>query len=100
MRELKHIDVLSAAKVSAVLAAIWGFIIALISLPFITMAGTAIGGASSAGFNVAPLLVGFGAASIIIAPIVMAVLGFISGAIAAFLYNVVAGWIGGVKLDL
>lgn len=101
MRVLKHIDVLSAAKVSAVLCAIWGFIIALISLPFIAIAGTFGTYAGTAtGLNMAPLMLGLGIASIIVMPIIMAILGFIMGAIGAFFYNVAAKYVGGIKLDL
>ena len=101
MRVLKHIDVLSAAKVTAVISAIWGFIIAIISLPFLAVASTATSYAgAAAGFNMAPLLLGFGIASIVIAPILGAIMGFIMGAIGAFFYNVAAKYVGGVELDL
>jgi len=101
MRVLKHIGVTSAAKVSAVLCAIWGFIIAVISLPFLAIASSAASYAgASAGFNMAPMMLGFGIASIIITPILMAIMGFIMGAIGAFFYNVVAKYVGGVELDL
>jgi hypothetical protein len=45
-------------------------------------------------------MVGLGVASIIIVPIMMAIMGFIMGAIGAFLYNVAAKYVGGVQLDL
>jgi hypothetical protein len=31
---------------------------------------------------------------------VYAILGFIAGIIVAFVYNVLAGWIGGIKIEL
>ena len=102
MRVLKHIDVLSSAKVSAVLCAIWGFIIALISLPFIAIAGTfgTYAGSTATGLNMAPLMLGLGAVSIIVMPIIMAIVGFIMGAIGAFFYNIAAKYVGGIQLDL
>jgi len=101
MNVLKHIDVLSAAKVAAVLAAIWGFIMAIIFIPIIAMAGSASSYAGAAtGFNMAPLLLGLGVASIVIFPIIGAILGFICGAIYAFLYNVAAKYVGGIEIDL
>lgn len=101
MRELKKIDILSAAKVTAIVSAIWGFIIALISLPFLAIASTASSYAgAAAGFDMAPLMLGFGIASIVIAPIVGAIIGFIAGAVGAFFYNIAAKYVGGVKLDL
>ena len=98
MKEIKKIEIVSAAKVTAIVSAIWGFIAAIISLaalaPFAAYAGTA--GATN------PLLmgVGFGIASIVIMPIMMAILGFIMGAVGAFFYNVAAKYVGGVQLDL
>ena len=96
MKELKKIEIVSAAKVTAVVSAIWGFILAVISLaflaPFAAYAGTA-------GVPLA-LGVGFGIASIIITPIIMAIMGFIMGAVGAFFYNVAAKYVGGVNLDL
>ena len=32
-------------------------------------------------------------------PITFATFGFIAGAIGAFLYNLVAGWFGGIEID-
>ena len=41
----------------------------------------------------------FGAAAIIALPIFYGILGFISSLIGAALYNLVAGWVGGVEID-
>ncbi len=32
-------------------------------------------------------------------PVMFAIFGFIAGAIGAFLYNLAAGWFGGIKMD-
>jgi len=99
MKEVKSIGIMSAAKVSAVLSAIWGFIAAVIGIAFLAPMAAYAG--QAAGFAFAgPLMLGLGIASLIIVPILMAVIGFIMGAIGAFLYNVVAKYVGGVKLDL
>ena len=42
----------------------------------------------------------FGWLSIIIFPIMYAVIGFIAGIIGGFLYNLVAGWTGGIEMTL
>ena len=99
MKELKHIDVLSLAKVSAVLSAIWGFIAALLSLPFLAY-GAQMASLAGAAATPIPLMAGIGVLIIVVMPILMAIMGFVMGAVGAFLYNVVAGWVGGVKLDL
>lgn len=43
---------------------------------------------------------GIGWLSIIVFPIVYAIAGFIGGIILGMLYNLVAGWTGGVELTL
>ncbi|HEY5348530.1 MAG TPA: hypothetical protein VIJ64_02325 [Candidatus Lustribacter sp.] len=43
---------------------------------------------------------GFGAFSLIIFPVMYFVGGFLSGLIVGALYNLVAGWIGGVEITL
>jgi hypothetical protein len=43
---------------------------------------------------------GFGIVFALMAPIFYGVLGFIFGAIGAFLYNLLAKWIGGIELHL
>jgi isoaspartyl peptidase/L-asparaginase-like protein (Ntn-hydrolase superfamily) len=43
---------------------------------------------------------GMGAASLIVVPIIYAVIGVVFGAITAALYNVIAGSVGGVEIDL
>jgi len=91
MSELKKLGVLSVAKISAVSTAIFGLIAGI----FIALLGTAIGAlAGSAGVGA-----GMGVFAIIALPIIYGVLGFISGAVGAFLYNIIAGWIGGVEMN-
>jgi hypothetical protein len=57
--------------------------------------------------SLAPLMPGYaamaglGAVALIIGGIIGgAIWGFIYGAVIAFLYNIFAGWVGGVQLDL
>ena len=45
-------------------------------------------------------MAGLGFAMALIFPIVYGIIGFIGGAAGAFLYNLAAGWIGGIELDL
>jgi hypothetical protein len=90
---VRRLGPLSFAKVSGVLYALMGLIVgAFISL--ISMAGGAFmpKGAGSAGML-------FGAAAIIALPIFYGVLGFVMSLIGAALYNLVAGWVGGVEID-
>ena len=46
------------------------------------------------------IIAGFGLLMLIIIPIMYAGMGFIFGVIGAFIYNVVAMWIGGIEVEL
>lgn len=88
---LKKIDVLSVAKLEGLLLAIIGLIIGII----VAIISVTIGAMTSLGSMGA----GYGILAIIIMPIYLGVMGFVVGAVGAFLYNIVAGWIGGIKLE-
>jgi len=93
---IKRVNVFSAAKISAVLYAIMGFIFGLI-FAFFGMIGSMFARSSDmpAGFGMF-----FGLGGIIIMPIFYGIIGFIATAIAAWLYNIIAGWVGGVEIDV
>ena len=86
---------MSLAKISAVLYAILGLIFGGIISIFSTIGG-AFADESEAGM--AGMM--FGAAAVIILPIFYACLGFVGSLLMASLYNAVAGWVGGVEMDL
>jgi len=89
MYVLKHIGVFSLAKVMALFGLLTGLIYAAL---FAYVAPMLPGYMASSGM---------GRAFLIIAGIIGgAVFGFICGAIIAFLYNVFAGVVGGVQIDL
>jgi hypothetical protein len=91
---LRRIGPVSAAKISAALYALMGLI-----------AGAFISLFSLIGSAFAPHQAGlggvlFGAGALVALPIFYGVFGFIATLIAAALYNVLAGWLGGMELDL
>ena len=97
---LKRVGVGSAAKVTGALYAAIGLIVGC----FIALAAL-LGGAMSSGISdsgALPAFVGgfFGVGAIIIAPLFYGVMGFVGGAIGAWVYNLVAGMAGGLELDL
>jgi len=56
-----------------------------------------------AGHNTAAahaLGLGFGVGSIIFFPIVYGILGGILGALSALFYNIAAGWVGGLEVEV
>lgn len=91
---LRRVNPVQFALVSATLYAILGFIFALLWLPFGAMM------AAMPGVNAHWLGAGFGVAALILWPIVYFVIMFIGGLITAALYNLVAGWTGGIEVTL
>jgi len=94
---LNRLGVLSCAKVAGAVYAGLGLLIGMI-FSFIALLGTAIGVASEGGPE-ALLGLLFGVGAVIILPIVYGIFGVIGGIIAALLYNLVAGAVGGVEME-
>ncbi|WP_290597781.1 MULTISPECIES: DUF3566 domain-containing protein [unclassified Archaeoglobus] len=80
MFEIKRLGLLSMAKIGAVFMAIIG----LISIVGLTI---------SKGGSFNPVV-------LVLVPLTYAVVGFVLGAVLAFLYNIVARFIGGMKIEL
>jgi hypothetical protein len=88
---LRRIDPASAAKVAGILYALLGVLIGLFMMVFGSFLGGAGAGDAFGG--------SFGVASIFIFPVMYGILGLIGGFISAALYNLVAGWVGGVEVE-
>lgn len=91
---VRRVAPISAARIAGVLYAIFGFI-----------AGCFISLFSLVGSAFAPKEAGlpgmlFGVGAIILLPIVYGLLGFIFSLIGAALYNLIAGWVGGIEIDV
>lgn len=106
MVRIKRIGIGSAFKIAAIFSAFMWLVTAvfflflpsLLLIDFSTSASTSFGGTSSADF------VEFGGISMIFIFLcgvpVYAIIGGLSGALTAFVYNLVAGWVGGLELEL
>jgi hypothetical protein len=94
MAVLRAVGVMSVAKVSAVLMAIAGLIEGILFAGLGTMIGSLAEGTPMAALGA------FGVTAVVMFPIGGAISGFIGGAISAILYNLVAGKIGGIEMDL
>jgi hypothetical protein len=92
MQVVRRIGVISVANVYALICVVFGFIIGLIT-GVMSCAATATDTIGLLGF-------GFGVIGIIVIPILYGIIGWIGGAIGALVYNLVAGWIGGIKIEL
>jgi hypothetical protein len=96
MHIVKSVGVMSVAKVMGVLYAALG----LLFVPFFLLAGLigSVAGQKSPMSGIAGL--GFGVGMAIFMPFLYGALGFVFGALGAFLYNVVAKRAGGFELEL
>jgi hypothetical protein len=91
MAQLKRLGVLFSAKLHAIVMAFVG-LIAGILYAFGGAIYELLTGTLNSGTALAFLaLIGM--------PISFAVVGFVAGAIGAFLYNLVARWTGGIEMD-
>jgi len=89
-QQIRRIDPVSAAKVCAVLYGLMG----LIFIPFVLVIRSFTPADQVAsGF-------GFGLGFAIAMPIVYAIIGFIFTLISAAVYNLIAGWVGGIEIEL
>ena len=93
MVSLRSIGVMSCAKM---MGAIYGSL-GLIFLPLFLLGGFAsmtLGRGSGAPSGVAMMFLA------ILLPFFYAVMGFLIGALTAWMYNLFAGWVGGIQLEL
>jgi hypothetical protein len=93
MRIIKSFGVLSVAKIMGVIYGTLG----LIAMPFFLLVGfasMATGGRNSMFSGAAGMVLA------ILLPILYGGMGFVMGAISAFLYNLFAKWVGGIELQV
>jgi len=93
MRTITSVGVLSVAKIMSAIYAVIG----LILLPCFLLASLL---GSMAGGHENPLGAIGGLVFGLFAPIFYGVLGFVFGAIGAFLYNFMAKWLGGIEVQV
>lgn len=94
---IRRVGPLSCAKIAATLYAVMGLIVGAI-FSLIGISGFVTQASEPSPFG--PFGAMIGAGSIIFFPIMYACIGFVGSLIAAALYNVVAGMVGGVEVDV
>jgi hypothetical protein len=100
MATIKRIGPGSAFKVGLVVYALLGLIVG-ICMAFVSMMIGSLGNMAGVGGPAAKAFgFGFGFGSIIIFPILYGIIGGIAGAIGAVIYNLAAGWMGGLEVDI
>ena len=100
MAILKRVGPGSAFKIGLVTYAILGLLLGIF-MAFISMVAGSLG---SPGQSAAPGMklfgFGMGLGAIIFFPICYGIIGGIFAAVGAFIYNLVAGWVGGLEVDI
>jgi hypothetical protein len=99
MAHLKRIGPGSAFKIGLIVYGLLGLVIGA----FVSLFALLLGGAMSAagGSSPMPMFGAFmGVGAIIFIPICYGVIGGIFAAIGAFIYNLAAGWVGGLEVDI
>ena len=93
---IKRVGPVSCAKISGTLYGIIGLIIGGV-FSMMAMAGGFASDASpfAAGFGAV-----IGAAAIVVFPLFYGCLGFVATLVGAWLYNVVAGLVGGIEIEV
>ena len=100
MFKLKKIRPLSLAKVSTIAMAIFGLIMGIIyALLGNLLSKLPADALAQAGLTSGTSFI-FGPLAIILLPIFYAILGFLSGLVGAWIYNLTAKWVGGVEIEL
>ena len=98
---VKKLGVLSVAKIQAVILLVMSL---LISIPYglfiigFSLMGASVGGKSSLAIGGGGII--FGLMFMVGLPIFYGVIGFIAGAISALLYNLFAGMVGGIEIEV
>ena len=96
-RVVRRIGVLSVGKIGGLVYATLGLIGGAIFAAFALLGGLAAMGEDEA---VGALGMFFGVGAIVVVPICYGILGALMGMLMAAIYNLVAGVIGGVELDV
>ncbi len=94
MRELKYLEPVSVGKIYGLTTCIFGFLIGVFIALFgslLTLGSEELG----AGFGMLS-----GGMAMIFFPIFYGILGFVAGTIGALLYNLFAGWVGGIQFKI
>lgn len=99
---IRKVGVLSAAKMYGAIALVMSLLISipygLIIILYSLIGGGALGG--EAGFAIGGGGIVVGILVMVGLPIMYAIIGFVGGAIGALLYNLFAGFVGGIEIEV
>ena len=97
MQTIKHIYLVPTAIAIAAMMALFGIVFGGV-LAFVGIFAGGIASILGKG-TIGIVIAGLGVLSIVVFPILFAIIGFVVTAVAALLYNLFAGWFGGVMWD-
>ena len=92
MQTIKKLDVWSVGKIMALFGVVMGLLLGILMA---TLSGIA---PADLPAEASSLLVGW--KSLITMPIFYAIMYFVVGILTAFVYNLLARWVGGIKIEL
>ena len=99
MAIVKRVGPGSAFKVGLITYGILGLVLGICMALFSTLVGS-LGTAASSAPGAKLLGLGMGVGSIIFFPVLYGLIGGIGGALGALIYNLAAGWVGGLEVDI
>lgn len=105
MQEIKKVNIISIAKIVAIfgvlMGILFGFQMGLLSVnESLTFAQATEYASQDPTIALTAYAIAFGWWSVIIVPIVMGIGYFVSGIVLAWLFNISARFVGGVKIEL
>jgi hypothetical protein len=92
---IRRVSPLSCAKIAGTLYALFGLIFGGIVSLIAVAGGFASNNAEGAAFSAI-----FGVGAVVLLPLLYGGMGFVMSLITAWLYNVVAGMVGGIEVDV
>lgn len=95
--ELRRIGPLSAGKVLGAMGFIMGLLVGLFTI-IVSMATSAFFGDFFEDSSMLSSIFGIG--SLLVMPFIYGIIGFLQGLIGAWLYNLIAQFLGGIRLEL
>lgn len=100
MQQIKSFGIFQTSKFVAILYFVIAAIIAIIAAPFILLAGmfSSQPGADLGSSGAAAM--GFGLVFLVAAPFLYAIAAFLMTALTCWIYNLLAGRVGGIAIEL
>lgn len=96
---LRRIDPIQAGKMLAALYGLMSLLFLPFMLAFMALGSFAARQQGAAASPPLPLMFGMGIGFVIFLPVIYAVMGFVGGVVGAWVYNLLARWIGGFALE-